>query len=134
MTRSSSANKLAQLAGLGGGHDRHTADKMAVLEEIRWMIQLAVTVKEMRDEVYCQLVKQLTKNPRPYAKRLSGRFKLTRIRNSFVHGFQLFCVLVNAFCPSSTFEPLVRTFLQRHVEYSEGSVPIMAKCKLSILA
>lgn len=38
------------------------SDKAVVLEEIRWMIQLCVTTKEMRDEVYCQLVKQLTKN------------------------------------------------------------------------
>lgn len=38
------------------------SDKAVVLEEIRWLIQLAVSSKEMRDEIYCQLVKQLTKN------------------------------------------------------------------------
>lgn len=37
-------------------------DKTVVLEEIRWLIQLAVPSKEMKDEIYCQLVKQLTKN------------------------------------------------------------------------
>lgn len=38
------------------------SDKTIVLEEIRWLIQLAVSAKEMRNEVYCQLVKQLTRN------------------------------------------------------------------------
>ncbi len=41
------------------------SEKMVILEEIRWMIQLGATGAEMRDEIYSQLVKQLTKNPDP---------------------------------------------------------------------
>lgn len=43
-------------------HNGVMSDKTIVLEEIRWLIQLAVSAKEMRNEVYCQLVKQLTRN------------------------------------------------------------------------
>jgi hypothetical protein len=48
-----------------------------------------------------------------------------------VLGFQLFCVLANAFYPSPTFEQLVRTFLQRHTQDNGGAISTMAKCKLS---
>lgn len=38
-------------------------EKMVVLEEIRWVTQLGCSAPEIRDEIYSQLVKQLTKNP-----------------------------------------------------------------------
>jgi len=53
-------SRISTNGGKRDGED--LADKMVILEEIRWTLQLAVTHKEMRDEVYCQLVKQMTKN------------------------------------------------------------------------
>ena len=42
---------------------RHSMEKAVVLEEVRWMLHVGVTAGEMRDEIYSQLIKQLTKNP-----------------------------------------------------------------------
>ncbi|WVQ85889.1 hypothetical protein IAT38_008057 [Cryptococcus sp. DSM 104549] len=95
----------------GGGSGRRS-EKMVVLEEIRWMIQLCVAAGEMRDEVYSQLIKQLTKNPD---------------HDAVVLGFQLFCVLVNSFGPSKNFEPFVNTFLQRNVNEGSDGIGVMAK-------
>nr|XP_018259661.1 uncharacterized protein I303_07729 [Kwoniella dejecticola CBS 10117]OBR81819.1 hypothetical protein I303_07729 [Kwoniella dejecticola CBS 10117] len=83
-----------------------------VLEEIRWMIQLCVASSEMRDEVYCQLIKQLTKNPN---------------HDAVVLGFQLFCVLVNAFGPSKNFEPFVKNFLRSNSDEKADGIGIMSK-------
>lgn len=47
----------------GPDRSRHSTEKMIVLEEVRWMLQVGVTAGEMRDEIYSQLIKQLTKNP-----------------------------------------------------------------------
>ncbi|OCF45686.1 hypothetical protein I317_00589 [Kwoniella heveanensis CBS 569] len=93
---------------VGGGR----SEKMQVLEEIRWMIQLCVAASEMRDEVYCQLVKQLTRNPN---------------HDAVVLGFQLFCVLTNAFGPSKNFEPFVRNFLNSHKDDAADGIGVMAK-------
>lgn len=59
-------------------------------------------------------------------------FKADHISDSIVLGFQLFCVLVNAFCPNTEFEPLVRTFLRRFEDDEDNSVIIMANCKLLV--
>ncbi|KAK8850469.1 hypothetical protein IAR55_004387 [Kwoniella newhampshirensis] len=109
-------------SGFAGGDDgggggalngaRGKSAKMVVLEEIRWLIQLCVSAGEMRDEVYCQLIKQLTSNPE---------------HDPIVLGFQLVCVLVNAFGPSKNFGPFVKSFLQRHVNEQIDGIGVMAK-------
>jgi primosomal replication protein N len=48
-------------------------------------------------------------------------------------GCQMFCVLVNSFAPSATFEPLVKAFLLVHSQQEETPVGIMAKCELPAL-
>lgn len=89
-------------------------DKTIILEEIRWMVQLGVGRSEMRDELYCQLIKQLTRNPD---------------NDATVLGFQLYCVFVQAFGPSKSFEPFVRSFLVGNVERTEFGIGVMSKCE-----
>ena len=50
----------------GTSEPERRSEKFIILEEIRWMIQLGATCAEMRDEIYSQLIKQLTKNPDQY--------------------------------------------------------------------
>ncbi|WVW80903.1 hypothetical protein I302_102894 [Kwoniella bestiolae CBS 10118] len=115
-------NGAASEGGMGGTGAGTKSEKFQVLEEIRWMIQLCVASSEMRDEVYCQLIKQLTKNSN---------------HDAVVLGFQLFCVLVNAFGPSKNFEPFVKNFLRMNAGEKADGIGIMSKyCigKLEVLA
>ncbi|KIK68921.1 hypothetical protein GYMLUDRAFT_236804 [Collybiopsis luxurians FD-317 M1] len=83
-----------------------------VLEEERWLLGEGVAHGELRDEIYCQMMKQLTKNPNA---------------ESVFKGWQLLCVLLITFPPSKDFETYLRAFILNHVSQKEGRVDIMAK-------
>jgi hypothetical protein len=70
-TESQAANGKAQQnqpnwIGIGNGVEDEMGygqdTNMQILQEVRWMIQVAVFAQDMRDEVYAQVVKQLTGN------------------------------------------------------------------------
>ncbi|KAK0454720.1 hypothetical protein EV421DRAFT_439534 [Armillaria borealis] len=84
----------------------------SVLEEERWILGEGLTHGELRDEIYCQLMKQLSGNPNT---------------ESVFRGWQLMCVLLITFPPSKNIETYVRSFMQQHLSKQEGRVDIMAK-------
>ncbi|KAL5484811.1 hypothetical protein ACEPAI_7453 [Sanghuangporus weigelae] len=83
-----------------------------ILEEERWLIGECLTHGELRDEIYCQLVKQLTGNSNP---------------ESLFRGWQFMCVLLVSFPPSKNFESYLRSFIQQNTTQPEGRVDVMAK-------
>ncbi|KAI0058032.1 hypothetical protein BV25DRAFT_1902420 [Artomyces pyxidatus] len=93
-----------------------------LLEEERWLLGEGLTHGELRDEIYCQLMKQLTGNP---------------TTESVFKGWQLLCVLLVTFPPSKNFETYLESFLKQRTSQTEGRVDIMAKhClkRLSVIA
>ncbi|KAK0212594.1 hypothetical protein DFS33DRAFT_1370164 [Desarmillaria ectypa] len=84
----------------------------SILEEERWILSEGLSHGELRDEIYCQLMKQLSGNPNT---------------ESIFRGWQLMCVLLITFPPSKNIETYVRGFVQQHLSKQEGRVDIMAK-------
>ncbi|KAF8482505.1 hypothetical protein DFH94DRAFT_367952 [Russula ochroleuca] len=89
------------------------------LEEARWLLGEGLTYGELRDEIYCQVMKQLTSNPNA---------------ESTFRGWQLLCVLLVTFPPSKNFEPYLRAFLSQRTGITEGRVDVLAKHCLKRLA
>ncbi|KAF8909878.1 Rho GTPase activation protein [Mucidula mucida] len=83
-----------------------------MLEQERWLLGEGLTHGEMRDEIYCQVMKQLTTNPNT---------------ESIFKGWQLLCVLLITFPPSKNFEASLSGFIQQHTAKQEGRVDVMAK-------
>ncbi|CAE6459220.1 unnamed protein product [Rhizoctonia solani] len=83
-----------------------------VLEEERWLLAEGIEHGELRDEIYCQVVKQLTDNPNT---------------ESAFRGWQLLCVLLVTFPPSKNFEGYLRSFMLTKIKQTEGRIDVMAK-------
>ncbi|KAG6920068.1 hypothetical protein DXG01_010136 [Tephrocybe rancida] len=83
-----------------------------LLEDERWLLGEGLAHGELRDEIYCQLMKQLTGNPST---------------ESVFKGWQLLCVALITFPPSKNFETYLSSFLQQHTTQHEGRVDVMAK-------
>ncbi|KAF8995464.1 hypothetical protein BDQ17DRAFT_1250698 [Cyathus striatus] len=96
-----------------------SVNSIGLLEEERWLLGEGLTHGELRDEIFCQLMKQLTANPNT---------------ESIFKGWQLLCVLLITFPPSKDFETYLHGFIQKHTTQQEGRVDIMAKYCLRRLA
>ncbi|KAH7912259.1 Rho GTPase activation protein [Hygrophoropsis aurantiaca] len=93
---------------------------VGLLEEERWLLSEGLAHGELRDEIYCQLMKQLSGNPNP---------------ESVFKGWQMLCVLLITFPPSKNFETYLRSFMQQRTSHQEGRVDVMAKyCLRRLLA
>ncbi|KAG9128049.1 hypothetical protein FRC07_005636, partial [Ceratobasidium sp. 392] len=111
---SSSPGRKARANGVGkvGAGGTGAGSGGDVIEEERWLLAEGIEHGELRDEIYCQVVKQLTDNPSP---------------ESTFRGWQLLCVLLVTFPPSKNFEGYLRSFMLSKIKHTEGRVDVMAK-------
>jgi len=70
-------------------------------EDIQSLLEKGIMNGQLRDEIYIQLCKQLTKNPNP---------------NSLILGWQLMAVIVISFPPSKNFESYLIQFIRQYFE------------------
>ncbi|KAJ7124972.1 hypothetical protein C8R44DRAFT_914333 [Mycena epipterygia] len=107
-----SDNHVSMVASINASTTSLAGNSAGILEEERWLLGEGLTHGELRDEIYCQIMKQLTGNPSP---------------ESIFKGWQLLCVLLITFPPSKNFETYLRSFIQQHTTQQEGRVDVMAK-------
>ncbi|RDB25243.1 Rho GTPase-activating protein 39 [Hypsizygus marmoreus] len=117
--RSQLDNQTSLVGTLNGSTASLTSNNFGVLEEERWLLGEGLAHGELRDEIYCQLMKQLTGNPST---------------ESVFKGWQLLCVLLITFPPSKNFETYLSSFIQQHTTQQEGRVDVMTKYCLRRLA
>ncbi|KAJ6495627.1 hypothetical protein C8R47DRAFT_1115791 [Mycena vitilis] len=117
--RMASENHVSTVASINASTTSLVGNAAGIVEEERWLLGVGITYGELRDEIYCQTMKQLTGNPNP---------------ESVFKGWQLLCVLLITFPPSKNFETYLRSFIQQHMNQQEGRVDVMAKYCVKRLA
>lgn len=86
--------------------DKKGGDPMTAL---RFILEKAHMFEDLRDEIYCQLCKQLTQNPNKYA---SQKFLETlTTRESKTKGWELMAVCCSIFSPTNFFVKHLASFL-----------------------
>jgi hypothetical protein len=113
-----------------------------MLEEERWLLAEGLAHGELRDEIYCQLMKQLSGNPNPWVSFVcfascvcdANESYVCVFRKSVFRGMQLFCVLLVTFPPSKNFETYLESYMLQKTTQQQGRVDVMAKYCIRRLA
>ncbi|XP_069510869.1 myosin XVB [Ambystoma mexicanum] len=89
-------------------HHRSPDDTVCVYE----VLQLCREKETLRDEVYCQVIKQLTENPK---------------KESCIRGWRLLSILTGFFLPTATLLPYVTKYLQEVCSKQDGNYQDIAR-------
>ncbi|EPZ35453.1 MyTH4 domain-containing protein [Rozella allomycis CSF55] len=85
-------------------------------EAMSFLLEKGINRGELRDEIYVQLCKQLTKNPNIL---------------SIYKGWELMCVLSTGFPPSKNFEEYLKSFIQSRI-YEFNDEKIATFCRFAL--
>ncbi|KAK9767399.1 hypothetical protein K7432_002844 [Basidiobolus ranarum] len=81
-------------------------------KDTQWLLERAISLGELRDELYVQLCKQLTHNPNS---------------QSLFNGWQLMCVFSVTFPPSKNFEKYMQSFIKAHFDIQQSKIDVLSK-------
>ncbi|KAL7415284.1 hypothetical protein BDY24DRAFT_382457 [Mrakia frigida] len=112
---SSSSSNGHGLAGAKNSPPPMLTDREVMLGEVRWMLSVGITHLELRDEIFSQLVKQLSQNPN-----LSCVFR----------GWELLSVIVVTFSPSRNFAEYLKTFIKATTRSTDQTDEIGARVQI----
>jgi Rho GTPase-activating protein 39 len=92
--------------------DRSGSKSKSNSEDIQNLLQSGINHGDIRDEIYCQVIKQLTNNPKV---------------ESMLKGWELMACLVVTFPPSKNFESYLENFIQGNQSASNEKIQTLAK-------
>jgi hypothetical protein len=111
------------------------------IEEIHFLLDQAINLGELRDEIYVQVCKQLTKNPNPYEQARGGVVPGSLYSRGLIHfffsctsesvskGWELMAVMSNTFPPSKNFEDYLKDFIGKQQAGGAADPRIQAMAK-----
>jgi hypothetical protein len=106
------------------------ASKRKQGEDIQALLEIGVNRGELRDEIFCQVCKQLQSNPHPCAL---FYYELT-CSESVQRGWELLSVVAITFPPSKNFEAYLKSFIADQLQNADPKVAAYAQyCQRKIV-